>query len=108
MAEEFSRLPIVIEYACWTGVAGGRQSPQGLRTVAQSRQNRRASCLRYLLLSMTLQIRRQDGATPDCTLSSLAGDQNFLSQMFVSKRKGGLPRSHSRCNKPSGDGPAPS
>jgi len=42
----------------------------------RSPQNRRASCLRYLLLSMTLQIRRQGGATLDCTISPPADDQH--------------------------------
>jgi len=49
---------------------------RALRTVAQSPQNRHASCHRCPLLSTTLRIRRLDGATRGCTLSSLADDQH--------------------------------
>jgi len=57
--------------------------------VAQSPQNRQTSCRRCLLLSMTLQIRRQGGAKPGCSLSSLADDQ-----MSVTKQKWGAAMTH--------------
>src|SRR5712691_203139 len=76
------------ERSFWT-LAEGRESSDGpmihhwwssqpdrkLRTVAQSPQNRHASCLRCLLLSMTRRIRRLGVSAQGCTLSSLAGQQ---------------------------------